>query len=108
MEYYSAIKKKKQKQDNTLRVTIDATRDYHTKWSQIEKDKYYMISLICGDEPIYKTETDLWTTENRLVVAKGKGGGGGMVWEAEISTCKLLYIGWMDNRVLLYSTENYI
>ena len=52
-----------------------------------------MISLICGDEPIYKTEPDLCTTENRLVVAKGKGGGGGMVWEAEISTCKLLYIG---------------
>ena len=52
-----------------------------------------MISLICGNEPINKTETDLWTIENRLVVAKGKGWGGGMVWEAEISTCKLLYIG---------------
>ena len=24
---------------------MDATRDYHTKWSQKEKDKYHMISL---------------------------------------------------------------
>ena len=30
--------------------------------------------------------------ENRLVVAKGEGGGGGMVWEFEVSRCKLLYI----------------
>ena len=25
-----------------------------------------------------------------------------------INRCKLLYIGWMNNKVLLYSTENYI
>ena len=27
---------------------IDGSRDYHTKWSKSDKDKYYMISLICG------------------------------------------------------------
>ena len=27
---------------------MDGPRDYYTKWSQIEKDKYHMISLICG------------------------------------------------------------
>ena len=26
---------------------MDATRDYLTKWSQKEKDKYHMMSLIC-------------------------------------------------------------
>ena len=43
--------------------------------------------------------------ENRLVVAKG---GGGMEWEFAVSRCKLLYIGLINNKVLLYSTGNYI
>ena len=36
------------------------------------------------------------------------GDGGGMDWEFGISRCKLLYIGWINNKVLLYSTGNYI
>ena len=36
------------------------------------------------------------------------GGGGGMDWECGISRCKLLYIVWINNKVLLYSTGNYI
>ena len=46
--------------------------------------------------------------ENRLAVAKGVGGGGGEDWEFGISRYKLLHIGWMNNKVLLYSTGNYI
>ena len=46
-------------------------------------------------------------TENRLVVAKGRGRGG-MNWEFGISRCKLLCIEWMNNKVLLYSPGNYI
>ena len=46
--------------------------------------------------------------ENRLVVAKGKGVGGGMEWEVGVSRCKLSYIEWINNKVLLYNTENYI
>ena len=44
--------------------------------------------------------------ENRLVVAKGKGWGRGG-WEFGTSRCKLLHIGWIDNKVLLYSIGNY-
>ena len=44
--------------------------------------------------------------ENRLVVAKGEGGG--KDWEFGISRCKLLYIEWINNKVLLYSTGNHI
>ena len=45
-----------------------------------------------------------------MVVAKGEGWGGwkGMDWEFGISRCKLVYIGWINNKVLLYSTGNYI
>ena len=46
--------------------------------------------------------------ENILVVAKGEGTGGGMEWEVGVSRCKLLYIERINNKVLWYSTENYI
>ena len=39
---------------------------------------------------------------------KGRQGGGGMDWEFEISRCKPLYIEWINNKVLLDSTGNYI
>ena len=45
---------------------------------------------------------------HRLVVAKGVGCGGGMDWDLGISRCKPLYIGWINNKVLLYSIGNYI
>ena len=32
----------------------------------------------------------------------------GMDWEFGVSRCKLLHIEWMDNKVLLHSTGNYI
>ena len=41
---------------------------------------------------------------NRLYI---RINGGGMKWEVEVRRCKLLYIEWI-NKVLLYSTENYI
>ena len=41
------------------------------------------------------------------MVAKGRGWGG-MDWEFGISRCKLLYTGWINNKVLLYNTRNYI
>ena len=43
-----------------------------------------------------------------LVVAKRGGGGGGKDWEFGISRCKLSYKGWINNKVLLYSTGNCI
>ena len=33
-------------QNNVICSNMDATRDYHTKQSKSEKDKYHMISLI--------------------------------------------------------------
>ena len=42
------------------------------------------------------------------MAAKGEAGGRGMNWEFGISRCKLVYIDWLNNKVLLYSTGNYI
>ena len=44
-----------------------------------------------------------------MVAGEGRGGRGeGMDWEFGISRCKLLYIEWINNKVLLSSTGNYI
>ena len=42
------------------------------------------------------------------MVAKGEGVGGGMEWEVGVSRCKRLYMEWINNKVQLYSTGNYI
>jgi len=50
-----------------------------------------------------KQTTDI---ENRLVVAKGEGVEE-EDWELRISRCKLLlYTGWINSKILLYSTGN--
>ena len=42
------------------------------------------------------------------MVAKGEGVEGRKDWEFGISRCKLLYVGWINNKVLLFSTGNHI
>ena len=36
-----------------------------------------------------------------------RGGGGGMDWEFGVSRCELLYIEWINTKVLLYSMGSY-
>ena len=42
------------------------------------------------------------------MIAKGEGKGGGVDWEFGVNRCQLLHLAWIDNKVLLYSTRNYI
>ena len=69
---------------------------------------------LCVESKIWHNWTYPWNRnrtrdiENWLVVAKGVGGGRGLDWEFGISRCKLVYIGWINNKVLLNSTGNYI
>ena len=44
----------------------------------------------------------------QTMVAKGEEGGRRMDWEFGVSRCKLLHLEWINNEVLLYSTQNYI
>ena len=59
---------------------MNGPRQYYAKWNKSEKDKYHVISLICGTQKqmnkYNKTETDS-DTENKLVVAMGEVGWGG-------------------------------
>ena len=47
-------------------------------------------------------------TEETCGCQGGGGRGRRKDWEFGISRCEQLYIGWMNNKVLLYSTGNYI
>ena len=75
---------------------------------QIPYDITYMWNLKYDtNELIYETETGSQTQRTDLWLPRA-GGGVGKEWEFEISRHKLLYIGWINNKVLLYSTGNYI
>ena len=39
---------------------------------------------------------------------RGRGEGKAMDWEFGIDRCKLLHLKWINNKVLVYSTGNYI
>ena len=109
MEYYSAI-------------TKNETMSFAASWMDLEiitlsevsqKDKYHMIitymwNLKCDTIGHLWNRNTLIDMENRLVVAKGKAAGGRVDWEFGISRYKLLYIKWINNTVLLYSTGNFI
>ena len=45
-------------------------------------------------------ETDLWLSRRRVDRR-------GIDWKFGLNRCKLLYIEWINNKVLLYSTGNY-
>ena len=38
----------KKEQNWVICSEVDGPRDCHTEWSKTEKDKYHMMSLICG------------------------------------------------------------
>ena len=58
-------------------------------------------------ELIYETDrnTDI---ENRLWLPRGRRARKGRSGSFGLSRCKLVYIEWMNNKVLLHSTGNYI
>ena len=42
------------------------------------------------------------------IILMGEGWEKRMDWESEVGRCKLLHSEWINNKVLLYSTRNYI
>jgi len=56
------------------------------------------------------TEKKIMDMEKRLRLPRGRRGGGGSGWDWQfgINRCKLLSLEWISNRILLYSTGNYV
>ena len=81
---------------------MDESRDYHTKSErQIPYDITYTQNLKYDtNEHIY--ETDSKQTCGCQAIQTGNGLG---VW---VPRCRLLYIEWIKNQILPYTTGNYI
>ena len=68
-----------------------------------------MWNLECGkNESVYKTETDSGTSRTDVVVARVGRGLGRTEQDVGVSRCKLLYMEWINKKVLVFSTGNYI
>ena len=94
-KYYSAMKKNeimpfaaKRKTDNPMWYCLYVEFKIWPKWTYL-----------------WNKQTQ---TENILVFAKGMGIREGMEQEVGVSRCELWYAEWVNSKVLLYSTGNYI
>ena len=110
MEYYSAIKK-------------NETIPFKATWMDLE---IITLSQSDGEGQILHDITYIWNlkimTQMNLSIkqkqirkhreqtcaCQGGVSGKGMGWEFEINICKLFYTEWINDKVLLHSTENYI
>ena len=107
---------KKKIKNNAICSNMAGPGDYHTKWSKPEKDYviwYHIsdISLTC-EPKIWHKRTFLQkkhTHRHREKTCGCQGSMGvGEGWtKFGISRCKLLYLEWINNKVLLYTTRNY-
>ena len=70
MEYYSAMKNNKM----PICDNMDGPRDYHTKWSQKEKDKYHIISQIGHKWTYLRNRNSLRHREQTYGCQRGKEG----------------------------------
>ena len=75
--------------------------------SEVSQERQIPYDHLPVESKIWHKWTYLWDIENRLLVAKGKWAWGRDEVGGGISWCKLLYTEWINNRVLLYGTENY-
>ena len=104
--YYSALTKKEVISFAATWMELEVIKLSEVKSERVPHFITYMWNINYGtNELIYKTETDS-QRENRPVIAKEVGVRDGLgVW---IGRCKLVNIGWINNKVLLHSTGNYI
>ena len=110
MEYYSAIKNNEIMPLATTLMQLEIIilcevrkRKTNTIWYHL-----YVESKIWHKWTCLQNRNRLTDIENRLVVAEGEGEGRGMGWEFGVGRCKLLHLEWINYKVLLYSTANYM
>ena len=93
---------------------MNGARDHHTKWCMSKRQRQIPYDMTYVESKIWHKWTYLQNRnrpvhkENRIVVAKGEEDGREMQWEIRASRHKLLDMKGINNKVLLYSTKNYI
>ena len=94
---------------------MDASREYHTKWSKSEGEgqiprgvtytwnlKYGTNAPICETEAKWRTKTIDWRLQGGGEVGEGRSGS------FELARANYAYIERIKSKFLLCSTENYI
>ena len=93
-------------------ILLNLTRDFHIKWRKRKTNtiwyQLYMESKIWHKWTYLQNRNRLMDIKNRLVVAKGEGGGSGMDGEFGVDRCTRWHLEWISNEILLYNTGNYI
>ena len=104
IEYYSGIKRNEIILSAATRMDLEMII-----LSKPDKYKYHMMSLTCAilkkkdtNKLVYKTETHRLRKPTMSPKEKGRG----INWEFEINLDTLLYIKYITDKVLLYSTCN--
>ena len=110
--YNGILLSHKKEWNSAISRDVDRTRDCHTEWSKLEREKQisYNIAYMWNLEKWYRwtyfqsrnRDTDV---ENKLMDTQGKGGRG-MNWEIGIDIYTLLCIKYVTNEYLLYNTGN--
>ena len=110
MEYYSAIKRKET--GSFVEMWMDLETVIQSEVSQKEKNKYHILTHICGtqkngtDQMVCRTEIETQMQRTNVWTPRGESGGGGggavMNWEIGIDIYTLICIKWITNKNLLY------
>ena len=90
---------------------MNGPRDYYTQQCKSERERQvsYDIAYVWNlkydtNQSICETEPGTQSIENRFVVAKSVRSKSGLDWEFWINRCKLVYMEWIDSKVLQYSS----
>ena len=108
---YNGILLSHKKQNNAICSNMDATKDYHAKWNQSERERNTVWYHLNVESKMWHRQTYLWSRnrltdiEKRLVAADGKARDGLRVWGKQVHT---ITFRTDKQQVLLYSTGSYI
>ena len=113
MEYYSAIKRNKT--ESFVETWMDLETVIQSEVSQKEKNKYHVLTHICGtqkngtDEAVCRAEIETQMQRTNVWTPRGESGRGWGWWCDElgdwIDMYTLMCIKWMTNKNLLYKKK---
>ena len=92
----------------TVQGTLQGTQEI--RYGPCSLGAYSLVRELCQKVSQELWKECVWNHGHREQTSGCQEGGcwGGMEWEVGVSRCKLLYIEWINSKVLLYSTGNYI
>ena len=88
MEYYSAIKRNET--ESLVEMWMDLETVIQSEVSQKEKNKYHILTHICGtqkngtDETVCRAEIETKMQKTKVWTPRGESGGGGEWWWDEL------------------------